>query len=51
MSIRTEPIGSIPRSPSLMEKMRAFGEGSITRQDLENAYDVAVRDTIETIPA
>lgn len=47
MPIPTEPIGSIPRSQSLIDAIKGFNEGRITRQELEAAYDFAVRDTIE----
>lgn len=47
MPIPTEPIGSIPRSQALIDAIKGFNEGRITRQELEAAYDFAVRDTIE----
>jgi methionine synthase II (cobalamin-independent) len=31
MSIPTEPIGSIPRTPALQDAMRAFAAGAINQ--------------------
>jgi 5-methyltetrahydropteroyltriglutamate--homocysteine methyltransferase len=42
----TEPIGSIPRPPELIEGMKAFGTGKISADALEALFDGAVRDTI-----
>lgn len=46
MSLPTEPIGSIPRPPELIEGMKAFGDGRISADALEALFDGAVRDTI-----
>jgi 5-methyltetrahydropteroyltriglutamate--homocysteine methyltransferase len=46
MSILTEPIGSIPRPPSLMEAIMAFQAGKTSNADLDAAYSEALRDTI-----
>src|SRR5438093_6201658 len=46
MAIPTEPIGSIPRPPELMEAMRAFSAGEISERELERLQDEAIRDTI-----
>jgi 5-methyltetrahydropteroyltriglutamate--homocysteine methyltransferase len=46
MSILTEPIGSIPRPPSLMEAIKAFQAGKTSNADLDAAYSEALRDTI-----
>jgi 5-methyltetrahydropteroyltriglutamate--homocysteine methyltransferase len=46
MPIRTEPIGSIPRSPELRAGMRAFQAGELAADSLAALYDDAVRDTI-----
>jgi 5-methyltetrahydropteroyltriglutamate--homocysteine methyltransferase len=46
MPIPTEPIGSIPRPPALIEGMQAFAAGRITRGALDKLSDAAVRDTI-----
>jgi prepilin-type processing-associated H-X9-DG protein len=51
VAIPTEPIGSIPRSPALLEGMAAFGAGSISRERLDELFDDAVRDTIEQFEA
>jgi 5-methyltetrahydropteroyltriglutamate--homocysteine methyltransferase len=44
MMIPTEPIGSIPRPPELIEAVAA---GSISDPNLDPHYEDAVRDTIE----
>jgi len=44
MPIPTEPIGSIPRPPELLEAIRACGDGTDPR--LDALYDTAVRQTI-----
>jgi len=46
MPLPTEPIGSIPRPPELIEGMKAFGAGRISADALEALFDGAVRDTI-----
>ena len=51
MSLPTEPIGSIPRTPALIEAMQAFGAGRISQADLDRAGDDAVRDTIAAFEA
>ncbi len=51
MPIPTEPIGSIPRSPELIEAMRAFSTGRISREKLNSLYDQAIRDTIQRFEA
>lgn len=51
MTIPTEPIGSIPRPPELLEGMQAFGEGRISEQALRDLFDDAVRDTIAQFEA
>lgn len=47
MSIPTEPIGSIPRPPELLEAIREFETGRTDRDELKERYDAAVRDTIQ----
>jgi len=47
----TEPIGSIPRPLYLLEGMEAFGAGEITKAQLDELYDAAVRDTLEQFEA
>lgn len=49
MPIPTEPIGSIPRPPALLEGIQAFHNGRMSQQDLDSLYDAAVRDTIERL--
>jgi methionine synthase II (cobalamin-independent) len=51
MSLPTEPIGSIPRTPALIEAMQAFGAGRISEADLERVGDEAVRETIAAFEA
>src|ERR687887_943922 len=51
MPIPTEPIGSIPRPPELLQAMHAFATGAISRQQLEAVQDDAVRDTISRFEA
>jgi 5-methyltetrahydropteroyltriglutamate--homocysteine methyltransferase len=51
MMIPTEPIGSIPRPPELIEGIRALSAGKISRAELDVLYDAAIRDTIERFEA
>lgn len=51
MPIPTEPIGSIPRPPELLEGIQAFEAGRLSRQQLDSLYQAAVRDTIERFEA
>jgi methionine synthase II (cobalamin-independent) len=51
MPIPTEPIGSIPRPPELIDAMRAFGGGEISAGELATMQDQAVRDTIARFEA
>jgi 5-methyltetrahydropteroyltriglutamate--homocysteine methyltransferase len=51
MPIPTEPIGSIPRPPELIEGMQAFASGGISRRELDSLYEEAVRDTIAAVEA
>jgi 5-methyltetrahydropteroyltriglutamate--homocysteine methyltransferase len=48
MKIPTEPIGSIPRPPELIEAVAA---GTIHDPNLDPAYEDAVKDTIERFEA
>ena len=48
MSIPTEPIGSIPRPPSLIEAVQQFGPDD---PRLEALYDSAIRDTVQRFEA
>ena len=46
MPLPTEPIGSIPRPPELIEGMKVFASGSLSSDRMEALFDAAVRDTI-----
>jgi 5-methyltetrahydropteroyltriglutamate--homocysteine methyltransferase len=48
MTIPTEPIGSIPRPPRLIE---AMANGNISDPNLDPLYEAAIRDTIERFEA
>src|SRR3954453_11785365 len=47
MPIPTEPIGSIPRPPELMEAVA----GGASQAELDERYEAALRDTIERLEA
>src|SRR5271170_4441807 len=49
MTIPTEPIGSIPRPPQLLQAMVSFEAGKIGREALDGAYSEALRDTIDRL--
>ena len=49
MPVPTEPIGSIPRPPALIEGMRDFSVGRISQEQLRSLSDWAIRDTIERV--
>jgi 5-methyltetrahydropteroyltriglutamate--homocysteine methyltransferase len=49
MAIPTEPIGSVPRPPQLLQAMASFQTGKIARETLESAYSEALRDTIDRL--
>src|ERR1700719_3225207 len=49
MIIPTEPIGSIPRPPSLIQAVASRGDG--TDPSLDGLYEEATRDTIEQFEA
>jgi 5-methyltetrahydropteroyltriglutamate--homocysteine methyltransferase len=44
--MKTEPIGSIPRPPSLIEAIAEFQSGVRSRAQLDNGYASALRGTI-----
>jgi 5-methyltetrahydropteroyltriglutamate--homocysteine methyltransferase len=46
VALETEPIGSVPRPPELLDGMAAYAAGTISRERLDTLYDDAVRDTI-----
>ncbi|GAA4451385.1 cobalamin-independent methionine synthase II family protein [Phytohabitans houttuyneae] len=49
MSLPTEPIGSIPRSPALLAGIADHAAGRIDKSSLDGLYDEALRDTIGTL--
>src|SRR2546427_2154567 len=51
MPIPTEPIGSIPRPPELIDGMRQFAAGRISRDEMRSRYERAIRDTIQRFEA
>lgn len=51
MTIPTEPIGSIPRPPQLLRAMQDQAAGRVSAEELDRAYNHAVRDTIERFEA
>lgn len=51
MSILTEPIGSIPRPPALLEGIQAFNAGRISQEQLDGRYHSAILDTIQRLEA
>jgi 5-methyltetrahydropteroyltriglutamate--homocysteine methyltransferase len=51
MPIPTEPIGSIPRPPRLIEAIKASQAGGIAREALDALYEEALRDTIQRFEA
>ena len=46
MALPTEPIGSIPRPPSLIHAVAAFQANQLTIEALEKEYAAALKDTI-----
>ena len=51
MNLPTEPIGSIPRTPALIDAMRAFAMGRLDQAELARLGDEAVRETIAAFEA
>ena len=51
MPIPTEPIGSIPRPPELLQAMSGHAEGHISDADLAEVQTRSVRDTITRMEA
>jgi 5-methyltetrahydropteroyltriglutamate--homocysteine methyltransferase len=51
MPIPTEPIGSIPRPPELIEAMQAFAAGRISMDAMRSQHERAIRDTIQRFEA
>ncbi|MCI0654937.1 MAG: cobalamin-independent methionine synthase II family protein [Methylococcaceae bacterium] len=46
MTIPTEPIGSIPRPPELLDTQKRYRDGEASSEQLNEAYDRALKDTI-----
>jgi len=46
MALPTEPIGSIPRPPSLLRAIAAFQANQLTAEALDAEYAAALKDTI-----
>ncbi len=51
MIIPTEPIGSLPRPRALLEGIRAFQEGRVSKEEMDSLYDIAVRDAVRDLEA
>src|SRR6266550_1815474 len=51
MPIPTEPIGSIPRPPELVEAMRQVASGRVSTDTVRPLYEQATRDTIQRFEA
>ena len=51
MTLPSEPIGSIPRSPELQAGMQAAGAGQISAEALDSLFDAAVSDTLQRFAA
>jgi 5-methyltetrahydropteroyltriglutamate--homocysteine methyltransferase len=51
MPIPTEPIGSIPRPPTLMSAMQEFAAGRLSEAEMDRHRDAALRDTIARFEA
>lgn len=45
--MKTEPIGSIPRPPALIQAIAAFQSGQLTHEALDLLYTSALRDTVD----
>ena len=51
MILPTEPIGSIPRSPELLNILRRYRDGHASIGELAEAYDNALQDTVRRFEA
>ena len=51
VGLPTEPIGSIPRPPVLIEARRAYEAGTLPLAELEALCDEAIRDTLARFEA
>src|SRR3954453_18232462 len=47
MQIPTEPIGSIPRPPELIQAVKESQQGQVSQQELDELYRLALIDTIQ----
>lgn len=47
--IPTEPIGSIPRPPALLQAIASYQAGGLAPETLDEAYADALRDTIDRL--
>ncbi len=51
MTLPTEPIGSLPRPPELLQAMQAAEADELSADDLAAQFDAAVRDTLVRMEA
>ena len=51
MPIPTEPIGSIPRPPELIDGMQQLASRRISARTMRSLYERAIRDTIQRFEA
>lgn len=51
MSLPTEPVGSVPRSPELQTSMQKFSAGEIEAAAMDVAFDIAVEETLKRFAA
>lgn len=51
MAIPTEQVGSVPRSPELLQAIQAHAAGQISDEQLQAAEHAALRDTISRLEA
>jgi 5-methyltetrahydropteroyltriglutamate--homocysteine methyltransferase len=51
MAIPTEPIGSVPRPPELIEGMRGVAEGRVSGDELDALFEQALEQTIGELEA
>jgi 5-methyltetrahydropteroyltriglutamate--homocysteine methyltransferase len=49
--MQTEPIGSIPRPPALLQALTDFAAGKLSHAALQQAQDAALRDTLARLEA
>ena len=51
MKIPSEPVGSIPRTETLLDAIQLFNKGAITRENLEEQYIKAIIETMRMFEA